>query len=101
MCVEVQCARRHGRQELLNATNQLGAARSRQNMKKLCLLLALSFALTGCDIGQKRDNLKEYAWAIEFCGDKSQVYSFKAFEALSSYVDCKDGRSAIVPNFYK
>lgn len=70
-------------------------------MKKLCLLLALSFALTGCDIGQKRDNLKEYAWAIEFCGDKSQVYSFKAFEALSSYVDCKDGRSAIVPNFYK
>ena len=34
MCVEVQCAWSHGRQELLNATNQLGAARSRQQMTK-------------------------------------------------------------------
>ncbi|QXL90458.1 hypothetical protein [Salmonella phage NINP13076] len=70
-------------------------------MKKLSLLLLIPLCLTGCDIGQKRDNQKEYAWAIEFCGDKSQVYSFNAFEALSSDVDCKDGRSAIVPKFYK
>ncbi|HDR2377145.1 TPA: hypothetical protein QCH88_004392 [Enterobacter asburiae] len=70
-------------------------------MKKVFILLLLSILLTGCYQPEKRDNAKEYDWAIEFCGGKTQIDNFRAFEALSSSVDCKDGRSAIVPNFYK
>ncbi len=70
-------------------------------MKKVFMLALLSILLTGCYQPKKRDNAKEYDWAIEFCGGKTQVYSFNAFEALSSNVYCKDGRSAIVPNSYK
>lgn len=70
-------------------------------MKKSCVLVLLSILLTGCYQPERRDNAKEYDWAIEFCGGKTQIYSFNAFEALSSDVDCKDGRSAIVPKFYK
>lgn len=70
-------------------------------MKKICTLIFLTLLLTGCYRPEIRDNAKEYDWAIDFCGGKSQIYSFNAFEALASDVKCKDRRSAIVPKFYK
>lgn len=70
-------------------------------MKKVCALVFMVFILAGCYQPERRDNLKEYDWAVEFCGGKDKVYSFNAFQALSSQVECTGGRYSIVPTFYK
>lgn len=60
-------------------------------MKKLLLVILLSFGLTGC-LYQTADTI-DIERAIYFCGKPENIAYITLFAAGKENIECKDGRS--------